>query len=649
MIEELSWFRVGVGVPRTVVADVAANVASLVDLAGEAAAQDCDLVIFPELCLTAYTCGELFQQRTLLNAAREGLTAFERRSAELDALFVVGLPLVVDARLYNVAAVVQHGRVLGLVPKSYIPGYNEYYEHRWFSVGDEAAARTVFVGEVEVPFGTDLLFANSATGASFGIEICEDLWAPIPPSSELALAGALVIANPSASNDLVGKADYRRDLVRQQSARTLSGYVYASAGPGESTTDLVFGGHALIAENGRILHDGERFVRAQHLSVADIDLELLENQRLQALTFAQNAARCRERLQAIRRVSFAVVREPEEPSVRAVDPTPFVPSEPDRREARCREIFALQSTGLATRLDATGIEKVVVGLSGGLDSTLALLVVVEAFRHLGREQDGIHALTLPGMGTTERTLANVRGLCEALGVALETINIGPACRQHFQDLGHPEDQHDVVFENTQARERTQILMDRANQSDGLVVGTGDLSELALGWCTYNADHMSMYGVNAGVPKTLVRYLVEYVAEYWGDEAVRRVLYDVLETPISPELLPADESGEIAQKTEEAIGPYELHDFFLYSTVRCGFRPSKTLVLAESAFEDQYDRPTLLRWLRVFLKRFFSQQFKRSCIPDGPKIGTVSLSPRGDWRMPSDASVSEWLADLKTAE
>lgn len=646
MIHDLNWFRVGAAVPRTRVADVAANVASMVDLAAEAAEHECDLVVFPELSLTSYTCGELFQQRALLQAAQRGLRTFAHRTAELPPVFVVGLPLEVDGRLFNVAAVVQAGQVLGLVPKSFVPGYNEYYEHRWFSFGPDAVSEAVDVDDTPVPFGTDLLFANSATGGTFGIELCEDLWAPVPPSSDLAMAGALIIANPSASNDLVGKSDYRRDLVRQQSARTMTGYIYAAAGTGESTTDLVFGGHTLIAENGRDLVEGERFLRTPHVEVADIDLELLRNQRLQNITFAQNAARRGRDNLRMRRIGFDVTEHAADPVHRDVDAAPFVPADAGRREERCREIFALQSTGLATRLDAVGIPRVVLGLSGGLDSTLALLVTVEAFTRLERPLDGIRALTMPGFGTTDLTLGNVTDLCAALDIPLETIDIAAACRQHFEDLGHDGSIHDVTYENTQARERTQLLMDKANQVGGLVVGTGDLSELALGWCTYNADHMSMYSVNCGVPKTLVRYLVEFVADYWGRDDVREVLQLVLETPISPELLPTDGEGRIIQKTEEVIGPYELHDFFLYSVVRCGFGPRKILALAEFAFGARYEREVLQEWLTVFIKRFFSQQFKRSCLPDGPKIGTVSLSPRGDWRMPSDASARAWLAELE---
>lgn len=646
MNRQLDWFRIGTAVPHTRVADVAANVDALVALATQAANRSCDLVVFPELSITSYTCGELFQQRALLDAARCGLRTFADRTAGLAAVFVVGLPLELVGCLFNVAAVVQSGRILGFVPKSYVPGYNEYYEHRWFSFGGDATEREVHFDGEAISFGTDLLFANSATGATFGIEICEDLWAPVPPSGELALGGALVVANPSASNELIGKADYRRALVLQQSARLLAGYAYASAGPGESTTDLVFGGHTLIAENGRCLEEGRRFLRTPHVEVADVDLELLRNQRLQSITFAQNAARARRNGPPLRRVEVAVDQACAQTHCRTVDPMPFVPAEREGRTERCREIFALQSTGLATRLETTGIERALIGLSGGLDSTLALLVTVEAFKRLDRRLDGIRALTLPGFGTSEQTLASVRDLCAALGIHLETVPIGPACEQHFQDLGHDPDTHDVTYENTQARERTQLLMDKANQLGGLVVGTGDLSELALGWCTYNGDHMSMYAVNAGVPKTLVRYLVEFVAEDWGGDDVRNVLLRIVKTPISPELLPADENGEIAQKTEESIGPYELHDFFLYQTVRCGFGPRKILRLAEFAFGERYDADELRHWLTVFIKRFFSQQFKRSCLPDGPKIGTVSLSPRGDWRMPSDASPATWLAELE---
>jgi len=646
MIQELGYARVGTAVPRTWVGAVQKNVAELVSLARQAEARECDIVLFPELCVTSYCCGELFHQRTLLAAAEEGLSWFLEQTRALSTVCVVGLPLAMDGQLFNCAAVVKQGRILGVVPKTFVPGYKEYYEPRWFAAGTQARRDTATLCAQRVPFGTDLLFREeSAPAFCFGIEVCEDLWAPIPPSSHLALAGAALLLNPSASNDLVGKAQYRRQLVTQQSARCLAAYAYASAGVGESTTDLVFGGHAMIVENGVVLLENERFNRESELTVADVDLDLLASQRLQNMTFSQELGQSRDALARHREIAFDAQRRNAGQIERRIDAHPFVPADPSRRAERCREIFALQSTGLATRLAHTGMSDVVIGLSGGLDSTLALLVCVEAFNRLGLDRKGIHCVTMPGFGTSDRTLGNVMQLGERMGIALETVPIAEACELHFRDIGHDGKTHDVTYENVQARERTQILMDKANMLGAVVVGTGDLSELALGWCTYNGDHMSMYGVNAGVPKTLVKYLIEYVASYWSENAVCDVLRDILATPISPELLPTDENGAIAQKTESVIGPYELHDFFLYNVVRCGFRARKIVSLACQAFDHIYDRDEIRKWLAIFYRRFFSQQFKRSCLPDGPKIGTVSLSPRGDWRMPSDAHPDAWLAEI----
>jgi NAD+ synthase (glutamine-hydrolysing) len=646
MLRRLNWVRVAAAVPKTAVAAVQENIVEMLGLARQAAESQCDLLVFPELCLTSYTCGELFHQPTLLDAAKEGLGGYLKLTANLDLVTVVGLPLAVNDRLYNCAAAVQRGRILGVVPKTYIPGYMEYYESRWFSSGEQTAGMSIELCGNEVPFGTDLIFKGTGTRPlSFGIEICEDLWAPIPPSSRLALAGASIILNPSASNDLVGKADYRRELIRQQSGRCLAGYVYCAAGLGESSTDLVFGGHAMIAENAVLLKENQRFQRRPQLIVADLDTDHLETQRRQNRTFAEG-----KRLEHGDEVWRTIIFDPAEGAAkqvqRRVDPRPFVPSDAGSRTRRCREIFALQSSGLATRLAHINCRNVVIGLSGGLDSTLALLVIVDAFKQLELDLEGIHGITMPGYGTTGRTFNNTKELCAALRLKLETIDIRPCCEQHFKDLGHDGKTHDITYENVQARERTQVLMDKANMVGGLVIGTGDLSELALGWCTYNGDHMSMYGVNVGVPKTLVQFLIDTVAEDWGNERATKVLRDILATPISPELLPPDAEGNIAQKTEDVVGPYELHDFFLYQVVRCGFRPSKILLLAKLAFAESYTPEVIKKWLVNFYRRFFGQQFKRSCLPDGPKIGTVSLSPRGDWRMPSDARVDEWISELE---
>lgn len=652
MIARFGYVRVGTAVPAVRAAAVRENVASMLGLARAADADGCDVVVFPELCISGYTCADLFAQRRLTDAALTGLLRFAAETGALTPLWVVGLPLPVDGRLFNVAAVVHRGEVLGLVPKTFIPGSHEYYETRWFASESARVRGRVELPGGSVPFGADLVFRpDTPSDLRLGIELCEDLWAPVPPSSNLALAGATLLVNPSASNDLVGKSDYRLELVRQQSARCMAAYAYCSAGVGESTTDTVFGGDCILAENGTLLGRGARFQRAPHLTVADMDMEFLWHERLCSTTFAQAVQHRGDGGRGdVREVLFASPMEVRGRTLRRpVAAQPFIPADPRIRHDRCQEILAIQSTGLATRLHHAGVKDIVIGLSGGLDSTLALLVCIEACERLGLPTAGIHAVTMPGFGTTGRTRGNVENLCAHLGIPLETIPIGDSCRQHFADIGHDGATADVVYENVQARERTQILMDRANMLGALVVGTGDLSELALGWCTYNGDHMSMYGVNAGVPKTLVSYLVRYYAEDKADPATAAVLRDILATPISPELLPPDATGQIAQKTEAVVGPYELHDFFLYHAIRCGFAPEKVLMLAGCAFGDAYSAATLRHWLTVFLRRFFAQQFKRSCLPDGPKVGTIALSPRGDWRMPSDASPAEWLADLEAPD
>lgn len=611
-------------------------------LAKRAADSGTDVLVFPELCVTGYTCADLFFQPALLEAAEKGLSAFLKKIWQCDTLFILGLPLRMDGMLFNCAVVCRQGNILGVVPKTHLPNTREFYEKRWFTSAATTSLKAIRVCEEEVPFGTDLVFQSlGVSDCSVGVEICEDLWSPVPPCTRQALNGAVVLCNLSASNELVGKHEYRRELVRQQSARCLSAYVYAGAGPGESSTDMVFGGHAMIAENGRLLAENRRFSREPDLLLADVDLSYLKFERRQNASYGL----CASQVEPGRKIVYDAADEVPACNglMRTVERTPFVPSDEAARNSRCEEIFAIQSTGLATRMLHAECGKAIVGLSGGLDSALALLVMCEAFERAGFDRSGILAVTMPGFGTTERTLTNSIRLCEGLGVALERIDIMAACRQHLSDIGHSGEVHDIAFENTQARERTQILMDKANASGALVVGTGDLSELALGWCTYNGDHMSMYAVNSGVPKTLVRYLVRWVASHRANTVTASALFDILDTPVSPELLPADTQGQITQKTEEVLGPYEVHDFFLYHFVRCGAPVEKIRFLAGIAFKDSYSAKELDRWLAVFFKRFFSQQFKRSCMPDGPKVGTINLSPRGDWRMPSDASAQVWLS------
>ena len=643
-LKAMGFLRVAVVSPELRLADVDYNVRCLSEALQAAAGQGCQLAVFPELCLTGYSCADLFYQALLLEKARSGLLQVAAASELSGVAAVVGLPLEVDGRLYNCAALVSGGRVIGVVPKRYLPSTNEYYEDRWFTSSQQCQAQSVILGGEPVPFGANLLFAaGSLPECVLGLEICEDLWAVVPPSSDQALAGATLLVNPSASNELLGKADYRRDLVRQQSARCLAAYLYAGASAGESSTDLVFSGHSLIAENGVLLAETDRFRFATQLAVADVDLQRLKHERLKNSSFADASPS-----RAYRVIPFDLTfNAPDQPAdlKRSVSATPFVPADLTQRARHCREIFDLQSTGLARRLRHTGTRQVTLGLSGGLDSTLALLVTIKAFDVLGLAREGVLAVTMPGFGTTSRTHTNAEKLATLSGVTLRQIPIRDAVRQHFADIGHPESAHDVTYENAQARERTQILMDLANQAGGLMVGTGDLSELALGWCTYNADHMSMYHVNAGVPKTLVRYLVEWCAEAEFSGEVSEVLRDICATPITPELLPLGEGEQLEQKTEDTIGPYLLHDFFLYYTVRHLFAPRKVFYLARRAFGTTYAPEAILRWQRVFYQRFFSQQFKRSAMPDGPKVGSVALSPRGDWRMPSDASGQAWLAEM----
>lgn len=634
MHKQFGYCRVGAAVPLVRPGAVSENIASMAALARKAAESGTDVLVFPELCVTGYTCADLFFQPSLLDAAEKGFELFLKKIWQCDTLFVVGMPLRSDGMLFNCAVVCRQGNILGVVPKTFLPNTREFYEKRWFSAAGMSLSRSIQVCDEEVPFGADLIFKSlGIRECAVGIELCEDLWSPVPPCTRLALNGATILCNLSASNELVGKSEYRRSLVCQQSARCLAAYVYAGAGPGESSTDLVFGGHALIAENGALLGENQRFSREPDLLLADIDVEYLAFERRQNSAYAQCAARA----EPVRKIVYDAADETPVCNglLRNIDRWPFVPADDAGRGSRCAEVFAIQSTGLATRLLHSCHRNVVVGLSGGLDSALALLVAVEAFERAGLERAGIHAVTMPGFGTTAHTRQNAERLCEGLGLTLERIDISAASRQHLTDIGHSGEVLDTTYENAQARERTQVLMDKANMLEALVVGTGDLSELALGWCTYNGDHMSMYGVNSGVPKTLVRHIVAWFADHRAVPSTAEALRAILATPVSPELLPADSQGHIAQKTEETLGPYELHDFFLYHFVRRGASADKIRFLANIAFAGIYAEEQIDKCLMLFKKRFFSQQFKRSCMPDGPKVGSINLSPRGDWRMPSD--------------
>ncbi|OUP39258.1 NAD(+) synthase [Olsenella sp. An188] len=638
--------KVAAVTPEVRVADVSFNVGACVAAARQAAEKDgAAVIVLPELALTGYTCEDLFWQESLVRAAEAGLAEFAARTADLPALILVGVPVRAGGKLYNCAAAVSRGEVLGLVPKTHIPTYNEFYEGRHFVPGPDEVTLVLFAGNQDTLFGTNLLFTcEELPELVVAAEICEDLWVPAPPSTAHAQAGATLICNLSASNAIVGKADYRRSLVSGQSARLVCGYVYASAGTGESTQDLVFSGHDLLAENGRLLAEGRPFGDGR--AVSEIDVRLLAQERTRMSTF-ECASSPEAAGYAVASFSLGADAATRETTLtRYVDPHPFVPTDAARRAERCEDVFSIQAHGLVKRLAHTRSCRAVIGLSGGLDSTLALLVAVRAFDLLGLPRDGVIAVTMPGFGTTDRTYNNACELARTVGAELREVGIAAAVRQHFSDIGHDESVHDVTYENSQARERTQILMDVANQEGGLVIGTGDLSELALGWATYNGDHMSMYAVNAGVPKTLVRHLVRYVADTCGDEAEARVLLDVLDTPVSPELLPATGDGTIAQRTEDLVGPYELHDFFLYEVLRRGSSPRKVYRLARYALGEKYDDETILSWLKVFYRRYFAQQFKRSCLPDGPKVGSAAVSPRGDLRMPSDACATLWLAELE---
>lgn len=628
--------KVAGATPKIRVADCEFNANQIIAQINEAEKNGASLVVFSELCVTGYTCSDLFLQSALLNAAKDAVKKIVFETAELDIISIVGTPIALRQSLFNCAVVIYKSKILGIVPKINIPNYSEFYEARHFTSGkDFDEGLFEFNGFDNVYFGSNLIFAcRQMPDFSFAVEICEDLWTPESPSVELALSGANIICNLSCSDDVIGKAQYRRNLVKMQSGKLICGYIYSDSGFGESTTDMVFSGQNIISENASILAESKRFTTG--IIYADVDVAKLSSERRRTNTFPHKKDNCVIEFDMnLKRTRLS----------RTFPQMPFVPADKTDLANRCEEIITMQATGLATRLAHTGIKNVVLGLSGGLDSTLALIVCVHAFDMLFLDRKNIHTVTMPCFGTTKRTKSNAQLLAEAYGVSFEDIDITLAVRQHFSDINHNESITDITYENSQARERTQILMDLSNKYSGLVIGTGDLSELALGWATYNGDHMSMYAVNVSIPKTLVRYLTAYEAEK-SEGILKNVLLDVLDTPVSPELLPPDNNGEIAQKTEDVVGPYELHDFFLYYLVRFGFSPSKIYYLAKQSFEGKYDNPTIKKWLTVFIKRFFSQQFKRSCLPDGPKVGSVTLSPRGDWRMPSDASVNLWLKDLE---
>ena len=630
------FIKVAAATPDIRVADVDYNKGQIIKQMDEAAEAGAKIIVFPELCITGYTCSDLFLQDILLNSAKKALVEIAEHTKNLDALVFVGVPIAVGGELYNVAAALNHGNILGFTTKSFLPNYGEFYEMRQFRPGPKKAEKILFGGK-EIPFGPQLLFVeNQMANLIVSAEICEDVWSPVPPSIEAAREGATVIVNCSASDETIGKASYREALISGQSARLISGYIYANAGEGESTTDLVFGGHNLIAENGTILAEAKRF--SNGIIYTEFDVQKIANERRKNTTFTETQEH------VLPRIPFGL-EQTETILTRTFPSRPFVPRDDQERAKRCEEILTIQAMGLKKRLAHTHAKSAVVGISGGLDSTLALLVTAKAFDALGLERSGITAVTMPCFGTTDRTYQNACKMSLKVGATLREIRIGDAVMQHFKDIGHDPQNHSVTYENSQARERTQVLMDIANQTGGLVIGTGDMSELALGWATYNGDHMSMYGVNASVPKTLVRHLVHYYADTCEDSSLKEVLYDVLDTPVSPELLPPKD-GEIAQKTEDLVGPYELHDFFLYYFLRMGYEPGKIYRIAKLSFAGEYDDETIYKWLRTFCWRFFSQQFKRSCLPDGPKVGTVALSPRGDWRMPSDACVALWIQNLE---
>ena len=633
------FITVASAVPSVRVADTDFNVNEIVKLIDEAESKGVEIIVFPELSVTGYSCQDLFAQQALLRQAEKAVGHLLTSTRDYNITSIVGAPVVIGSQLYNCALVVQKGHIVGIVPKTYLPNYSEFYEKRWFASSFDLTPTTVeYSGNTVRVEATQKLF-QTADGVKFGIELCEDVWSPVPCSNQLALAGAEIIFNLSATDELIGKHAYLKSLLSQQSARMIAGYVYSSCGFGESTQDVVYGGNALVYENGALLAHSERFQTESQLVISQIDVERLRAERMKNTTFSTAQGKVCADI-----VPLDVTEQRQFRLDRNIEPHPFIPKTNDMHDS-CDEIFSIQVCGLAKRLVHTHCSNVVIGISGGLDSTLALLVCVKTFDKLKMSRKGIHGVTMPGFGTTDRTYNNAISLMQSLGVTIHEISIKKSVTQHFEDIGHDINVHDVTYENCQARERTQILMDLSNKVGGFVIGTGDLSELALGWATYNGDHMSMYGVNASIPKTLIRHLVRHVADNSVDETSRITLLDIIETPISPELIPADDEGNIKQKTEDLVGPYELHDFFLYYFLRFGFSPSKIYMLARKAFgKEQYDDVTIKHWLTTFVRRFFAQQFKRSCLPDGPKVGSVSLSPRGDWRMPSDASSALWIAE-----
>lgn len=643
-MKEYGFIRVGACVPKIKVADVEFNKNEIITQIKEAKNKNVQILTFPELSLTGYTCNDLFMQDVLLDSSLKALKEIKDFTKKIDQVIIIGMPLRHENQIFNVAVVIQKGEVLGIVPKTYIPNYSEFYEKRWFSSSTNIKENKINLFGKDIPFTTNITFADKDDkDVCFAIEICEDLWSVYPPSTNHAINGATIIFNLSSSNEIVGKYEYRKSLVKNQSAKTISAYVYASSGVCESSSDVVFSGHAMIAENGGILKENERFNFESNLIYTDVDVKKLMNNRYKDISY----------MGVVNNDDYVKVeidvKDTLKDTVRINDMYPFVPKNEAKREERCNEIFNIQAAGLAKRLLHTGIKRCVIGISGGLDSTLAFLVIVEAYKKLGISNDNIIAITMPGFGTTDRTYNNAVDLVNSYGASLREISIKESCIQHFKDIGQDENTHDVTYENAQARERTQILMDVANKEGALVIGTGDLSELALGWCTYNGDHMSMYAVNTSIPKTLVRYLVEFVALKEENELGKKALLDILDTPISPELLPPDKNGKIKQKTESVVGPYVLHDYFLYHFLRYGASPKKIYFMAKKTFERKYDNEEIKKWLTVFIKRFFNQQFKRNCMPDGIKVGTISLSPRGDLRMPSDASYNIWLKELEDLE
>ncbi len=640
-MREYGFVRVGAAVPEIKVGNVFFNIENIKKCMKNSEERDIEITLFPELSITGYTCADLFHNSTLIDEAIKGLIDLKKYTETVKGVFIVGVPIHMDNQLFNCGVVLENGHILGIVPKTYIPNYGEFYEKRWFSPASNLRSKNIVIDGDKIPFSTDLLFQSKKNkDVTFGIEICEDLWCTYPPSNELTVNGATLIFNLSASNEIIGKKEYREGLVKSQSEKTISAYIYASSGCNESTTDLVFSGASFIAENGRILSRGKRFSFENEMIYSDVDVKRLVYTRYKDISYMGVV---KDSNKVFDVVEFENLIEPKNLN-RIYDEYPFVPKDEKKRNSRCEEILMIQAMSLAKRLKHTNIKKCVIGISGGLDSTLAFLVIIKAYEVLGLDKKDIIGITMPGFGTTNRTYQNAVDFVKCYGATLKEINIKDACLQHFKDISHDPKILDVTYENVQARERTQILMDYANKVGGLVIGTGDLSELALGWCTYNGDHMSMYAVNVSIPKTLVRYLVRYYGDTESDEKRKKIIYDILDTPVSPELLPPSVSGEILQETEKTIGPYVLHDFFLYHFIRYGASPKKIYYIACNTFKDT-KKEEIKHWLEVFIKRFFTQQFKRSCIPDGPKVGTISLSPRGDLRMPSDADYEIWIKEL----